>query len=46
MDIVTLAIFVVVIYGFASGIRIVRPVEVGIVEFLGKYSKLRMRVLT
>jgi len=39
MDLVTVAIFVVVIYVFASGIRIVRPVEVGIVEFLGKYSK-------
>ncbi len=33
------AIFVLLIVLFASGIRIVRPVEVGIVEFLGKYSK-------
>jgi regulator of protease activity HflC (stomatin/prohibitin superfamily) len=40
MDILILApIFVVLIFVFASGIRIVRPVEVGIVEFLGKYSK-------
>ena len=40
MDILILApIFVLLIFVFASGIRIVRPVEVGIVEFLGKYSK-------
>jgi regulator of protease activity HflC (stomatin/prohibitin superfamily) len=40
MDIfIILAIFVLLIVLFASGIRIIRPVEVGIVEFLGKYSK-------
>lgn len=39
MNIFTLAIVVFVIFIFASGIRIVRPVEVGIVEFLGKFSK-------
>jgi regulator of protease activity HflC (stomatin/prohibitin superfamily) len=40
MDIfIPLAIFVLLIVLFASGIRIVRPVEVGIVEFLGKYSR-------
>ena len=38
MDIV----FVVVIFGlfiFASGVKILRPVEVGVIEFLGRYSK-------
>jgi regulator of protease activity HflC (stomatin/prohibitin superfamily) len=35
----TLIIVVLVIGFFAAGIRIVRPVEAGIVEFLGKYSK-------
>jgi regulator of protease activity HflC (stomatin/prohibitin superfamily) len=38
MDIVLyLVIFVLVI--FASGVKIIRPVEVGIIEFLGRYSK-------
>ena len=37
MDIVLIGFFVVVF--FALGIKIVRPVEVGIVEFLGKYSR-------
>ena len=37
MDILLLVIFVLVIFGL--GIKIVRPVEVGVVEFLGKYSK-------
>lgn len=38
MDIVLL----IVVFGlfiFASGVKILRPVEVGIVEFLGRYSK-------
>lgn len=35
----TLLIVVLVIGFFAAGIRIVRPVEEGIVEFLGKYSR-------
>ncbi len=35
----TLIIVVLVIVFFAAGIRIVRPVEVGIIEFLGKYSR-------
>ena len=35
----TLIIVVFVIGFFAAGIRIVRPVEEGIVEFLGKYSR-------
>ena len=38
MDIV----FVVVFFGlfiFASGVKILRPVEVGVIEFLGRYSK-------
>ncbi len=40
MDILTLVtIFVLLIVVFALGIKIVRPVEEGIVEFLGKYSK-------
>jgi len=34
-----LYIVVAVILIFAYGIRIIRPVEVGIVEFLGRYSK-------
>ncbi len=37
MDIVLIGFFVVVF--FALGIKIIRPVEVGIVEFLGKYSR-------
>jgi len=37
MDILILVIFVLAILGL--GIKIVRPVEVGIVEFLGKYSR-------
>lgn len=38
MDIVFLVVFFVIII-FASGIKILRPVEVGIIEFLGRYSK-------
>ncbi len=34
-----LVFFVVLIAFFASGIKIIRPIEVGVVEFLGKYSK-------
>ena len=37
MGIVIVAILSIVI--FFMGIRIVRPIEVGIVEFLGKYSR-------
>ena len=37
MDILLIVFFVVVF--FALGIKIIRPVEVGIVEFLGKYSR-------
>ncbi len=32
-------IFLLAIFVFGSGIRIIRPVENGIVEFLGKYSR-------
>ena len=38
MDI-ALYIVVFVVLIFASGVKILRPVEVGIVEFLGRYSK-------
>ena len=38
MDIVFLVVFFGLIV-FASGVKIIRPVEVGIVEFLGRYSK-------
>ncbi|MCJ7716171.1 MAG: paraslipin, partial [Anaerolineales bacterium] len=37
MDILLLVILVIAIFGL--GIKIIRPVEVGIVEFLGKYSR-------
>ena len=37
MDILLLVILVIALFGL--GIKIVRPVEVGIVEFLGKYSR-------
>jgi len=37
MDILILVFFVVAF--FALGIKIIRPVEVGIVEFLGRYSR-------
>lgn len=37
MEITLIGFFVVVF--FALGIKIIRPVEVGIVEFLGKYSR-------
>ncbi len=37
MDILILVIFVLAILGL--GVKIVRPVEVGIIEFLGKYSR-------
>ena len=35
----TLVVGIVLIAILASGIKIIRPVEVGIVEFLGKYSR-------
>ena len=38
MDIVFYVVLLV-LFIFASGIKILRPVEVGIVEFLGRYSK-------
>ncbi len=38
MDIVLFIVFFGLII-FASGVKILRPVEVGIVEFLGRYSK-------
>jgi regulator of protease activity HflC (stomatin/prohibitin superfamily) len=38
MDIV-LYVVVVLIVIYASGVKILRPVEVGVIEFLGKYSK-------
>jgi regulator of protease activity HflC (stomatin/prohibitin superfamily) len=37
MDILSIVVLLIVL--FASGVKIVRPVEEGIVEFLGKYSK-------
>ena len=37
MDIFILAMFVIAL--FFLGIKIVRPVEVGIIEFLGKYAR-------
>ena len=37
MDIVFIVFFVVAL--FVLGIKIVRPVEVGVIEFLGKYSR-------
>ena len=37
MDILLLVILVIALFGL--GIKIVRPVEVGIVEFLGRYSR-------
>ena len=39
MDIYILALFVLIFFGLTSGIRIIRPVEEGIIEFLGRYSK-------
>ena len=39
MPILVLVILVFLVFIFASGIKIVRPVEVGVVEFLGKYSR-------
>ena len=38
MDIVFYVVFLVIII-FALGVKILRPVEVGIIEFLGRYSK-------
>jgi regulator of protease activity HflC (stomatin/prohibitin superfamily) len=38
MDIVLLVVFFGLII-FALGVKIIRPVEVGIIEFLGRYSK-------
>ena len=37
MDILLIVFFVVVLFGL--GIKIVRPVEVGVIEFLGKYAR-------
>jgi len=37
MDIFIIAVFVIAILGL--GIKIVRPVEVGVIEFLGRYSR-------
>ncbi|MCD4803404.1 MAG: SPFH/Band 7/PHB domain protein [Anaerolineales bacterium] len=37
MDILLIVFFVVVFFGL--GIKIIRPVEVGIIEFLGRYSR-------
>jgi len=37
MDILLILVLLIVL--FASGVKIVRPIEKGIVEFLGKYSK-------
>ena len=37
MDIVYVFVFFVLI--FASGVKILRPVEVGVIEFLGRYTK-------
>ena len=39
MDILILIIVVLIVGIFAAGIKIVRPTEEGIVEFLGKYSR-------
>jgi len=39
MDIYILALFVLIFFGLTSGIRIIRPVEEGLIEFLGRYSK-------
>jgi len=39
MPILVLVILVFLVFIFASGIKIVRPVEVGVIEFLGKFSR-------
>jgi len=39
MNLFTLTFIVLIIAFLASGIRIIRPIERGVVEFLGKYSK-------
>ena len=39
MPILVLVILVFLVFIFFSGIKIVRPVEVGVIEFLGKYSR-------
>lgn len=39
MDILIIIIVVLIVGIFAAGIKIVRPTEEGIVEFLGKYSR-------
>jgi len=39
MEIVFFLVVIIVFTIFALGVRIIRPVEVGIVEFLGRYSK-------
>ena len=38
MDIIFSVVFFIIII-FALGVKILRPVEVGIIEFLGRYSK-------
>ncbi|MCH8340933.1 MAG: SPFH/Band 7/PHB domain protein [Chloroflexi bacterium] len=39
MPVIVLVILLFLAFIFASGIKIVRPVEVGIIEFLGKFSR-------
>jgi len=39
MELSLVPVLFVLLFIFASGIRIIRPVEVGVVEFLGKYSR-------
>jgi regulator of protease activity HflC (stomatin/prohibitin superfamily) len=39
MNILVYAVIFIVIFLFVSGIKILRPVEVGIVEFLGRYLR-------
>ena len=39
MDVTVLVILLFLAFIFASGIKIVRPVEVGVIEFLGKFSR-------
>jgi regulator of protease activity HflC (stomatin/prohibitin superfamily) len=39
MDFFIISLIIVVIIIFFSGIRIIRPIEKGVIEFLGKYTK-------
>lgn len=39
MDISVLAILALLVFVFVSGVKIVRPVEVGVIELLGKFSR-------